>query len=142
PDVIEDHIRELCARFDVREIAFDPYDARMTMQRLHDDGLPAVEMRQNITTMGPAIADLERVVNGRALRHCGHPLLRHHFDSVVASRNDTGLVRMHKGKKTDRIDGAVATAMAVSRASLNDNSKSFLEMDPDEFDALGFGRAA
>jgi phage terminase large subunit-like protein len=142
PDVIEDHIRELCARFDVREIAFDPYDARMTMQRLHDDGLPAVEMRQNITTMGPAIADLERVVNGRALRHCGHPVLRHHFDSVVASRNDTGLVRMHKGKKTDRIDGAVATAMAVSRASLNDNSKSFLEMDPDEFDALGFGRAA
>lgn len=142
PDVIEDHIRELCATYDVREIAFDPYDARMTMQRLHDDGLPAVEFRQNITTMGPAIADLERVVNGKSLRHDGHPILRHHFDSVVASRNDTGLVRMHKGKKTDRIDGAVATAMAVSRASLNDNSKSFLELDDDEFDALGFGKAA
>lgn len=132
PEVIEDHIRELCARFDVREIAFDPYDARMTMQRLHDDGLPAVEMRQNITTMGPAIADLERVVNGRALRHSGHPVLRHHFDSVVASRNDTGLVRMHKGRKTDRIDGAVAAAMAVSRASLNDNTPSLFERDPDE----------
>lgn len=142
PEVIEDHIRELCATYDVREIAFDPYDARMTMQHLHDDGLPAIEFRQNITTMGPAIADLERVVNGRALRHDGHPVLRHHFDSVVASRNDTGLVRMHKGKKTDRIDGAVATAMAVSRASLNDNSKSFLELDDDEFDALGFGKAA
>lgn len=136
PDVIEDHVRELCARFDVREIAFDPYDARMTMQRLHDDGLPAVEMRQNITTMGPAIADLERVVNGRALRHDGHPVLRHHFDSVVASRNDTGLVRMHKAKKTDRIDGAVATAMAVSRASLNDNTPSLNERDPDEYAAL------
>lgn len=142
PDVIEDHIRELCATYDVREIAFDPYDARMTMQRLHDDGLPAIEFRQNITTMGPAIADLERVVNGKSLRHDGHPILRHHFDSVVASRNDTGLVRMHKSKKTDRIDGAVATAMAVSRASLNDNSKSFLELDDDEFDALGFGKAA
>src|SRR5690606_15420694 len=55
PDVIEDHIRELCATYDVREIAFDPYDARMTMQRLHDDGLPAREFRQNITSMGPAI---------------------------------------------------------------------------------------
>lgn len=62
PDVIEDHVHELCARFDVREIAFDPYYARMTTQHLHDDGLPAVEMRQNITTMEPVIADLERVV--------------------------------------------------------------------------------
>lgn len=142
PEVIEDHIRELCATYDVREIAFDPHLAHMTMQHLHDDGLPVREFRQNITTMGPAIADLERVVNGKSLRHNGHPILRHHFDSVVASRNDTGLVRMHKGKKTDRIDGAVAAAMAVSRASLNDNSKSFLELDDDEFDALGFGKAA
>ena len=136
PEEVEKHIRELCARFDVREIAFDPHLARMTMQRLHDDGLPAIEFRQGPLTMGPAIGVLERVVNGRALRHDGHPVLRHHFDSVVASRNDTGLVRMHKGKKTDRIDGAVAAVMAVSRAAANDNRKSFLDMDPDELDRL------
>jgi len=41
-----------------------------------------------------------------------------------------------KGKQTDRIDGAIATAMAVSRASLNDNRKSFLDMDPDEIDQI------
>ncbi|MFC5844419.1 terminase large subunit [Aminobacter ciceronei] len=136
PTEVEQHIRELCATFDVREVAFDPHLARMTMQRLHDDGLPAVEMRQGPLTMGPAIGTLERVVNGRALQHGGHPVLRHHFDSVVASRNDTGLVRMHKGKKTDRIDGAVAAVMAVSRAAANDNRKSFLDLDPDEFDRL------
>lgn len=136
PEAVEAHIRELCATYDVREIAFDPHLARMTMQRLHNDGLPAVEMRQGPLTMGPAIGILERVVNGRALRHSGHPVLRHHFDSVVASRNDTGLVRMHKGKKTDRIDGAVAAVMAVARAAANDNRKSFLDMDPDELDRL------
>jgi len=132
PGTVEDHIRELCARFDVRQIAFDPHLARTTMQRLYDDGLPAVDMRQNITTMGPAIGTLERFVNGRLLRHGGHPVLRHHFDSVVASRNDTGLVRMHKGKKTDRIDGAVAAAMAVARAADNDNRRSIHDMDPEE----------
>lgn len=137
PEEVEKHIREICAANDnVQEIAFDPHLARMTMQRLYDDGLPAVEMRQGPLTMGPAIGVLERVVNGRALRHNGHPVLRHHFDSVVASRNDTGLVRMHKGKKTDRIDGAVAAVMAVARAAANDNRKSFLDMDPDEFDRL------
>jgi phage terminase large subunit-like protein len=141
PTEVEKHIRELCATYDVREIAFDPHLARMTMQRLHDDGLPAIEFRQGPLTMGPAIGTLERVVNGRALRHGGHPVLRHHFDSVVASRNDTGLVRLHKGKKTDRIDGAVAAVMAVSRAATNDNRKSFLDMDPDELDRL-FAEAA
>lgn len=142
PEEVEKHIRELCARFDVREIAFDPHLARMTMQRLHDDGLPAVEMRQGPLTMGPAIGVLERVVNGRALRHGGHPVLRHHFDSVVASRNDTGLVRMHKGRKTDRIDGAVAAVMAVARAAANDNRKSIFDMDDDDFHRLTAAEAA
>ncbi|MBN9437035.1 terminase TerL endonuclease subunit [Bosea sp. (in: a-proteobacteria)] len=136
PETVEANIRELCARFNVQEIAFDPHFARMTMQRLHDDGLPAVEMRQGPLTMGPAIGTLERFVNGRLLRHSGHPVLRHHFDSVVASRNDTGLIRMHKGKKTDRIDGAVAAAMAVARAAMNDNRRSIFDLDDDEFDRL------
>lgn len=126
PQAVEDQIRELCATFNVQEIAFDPHLARMTMQRLYNDGLPAIEFRQGLITMGPAIGTLERVVNGRNLRHAGHPILRHHFDSVVASRNDTGLVRMHKGKKTDRIDGAVAAAMAVSRATNGEQTDSFL----------------
>ncbi|MBB4067164.1 terminase large subunit [Gellertiella hungarica] len=136
PTAVEVQIKELCARFHVHEVAFDPHLARMTMQRLHDDGIPVVEMRQGPLTMGPAIGDLERVVNGRNIRHNGHPVLRHHFDSVVASRNDTGLVRMHKGKKTDRIDGAVAAAMAVSRAVAGQSNLSAYN-DPDS-DGLFF----
>lgn len=124
PEIVEDHLRELCARHDVQEMAFDPHLARQIMQHLHDEGLPVVELRQAPLSMGVAIGDLERTVNGQLIRHDGHPVLRHHFDSVVASRNDTGLVRMHKGKKTDRIDGAVATAMAVHRAVAGETNKS------------------
>ncbi|KAA8606025.1 terminase [Salipiger aestuarii] len=125
PDAVEEHLRELAARHDVREIAFDPHLARQIMQRLYDDGLPVIELRQAPLSMGVAIGDLERTVNGHSIRHDGHPVLRHHFDSVVASRNEsTGLVRMHKGRKTDRIDGAVAAAMAVHRAVVGESLKS------------------
>ncbi|QYM72681.1 phage terminase family protein [Pseudochrobactrum sp. Wa41.01b-1] len=75
-------------------------------------------------------------MNGRNIRHTGHPILRHHFDSVVASRSDMGLVRMHKGQKTDRIDGAVAAAMAVSRAAAGESFDSFL--DSDKFQDMNF----
>ncbi|MBK3745819.1 terminase large subunit [Paraburkholderia aspalathi] len=137
PQAVENQIREICARFNVQEVAFDPHLARMTMQRLYDEGIPTIEFRQGPLSMAPAIGTLERVVNGRNIRHSGHPVLRHHFDSVVASRNDTGLVRMHKGKKTDRIDGAVAAAMAVSRAVAGEQNGSFL--DTADFDDLWNG---
>ena len=124
-EVIEDELREFCARFDVREIAFDPHLARRMMQHLHDDGLPVVEFRQAPLTMGVAAGDLERTVNGRTIRHGGHAVLRNHCTNVVASRNETtGLVRMHKGRKTDRIDGAVACAMAGARALAGESTGS------------------
>ncbi|MEX0408554.1 terminase TerL endonuclease subunit [Aquibium sp. LZ166] len=130
PEMIETHLRELCATYSVSEILFDPHLARMTMQRLAADGFPAIEFRQGPLTLGPAIGHLERTVNGRRIRHDGHPILRHHIDSVVATRGDTGLVRMHKATRFDRIDGAVAAAMAVGRAiAANDNARSIYDTD-------------
>lgn len=137
PDIVEDHLRELCATFSVQEMAFDPHLARRIMQNLCDSGLPVVELRQAPLSMGVAIGDLERTVNGRLIRHDGHPVLRHHFDSVVASRNDTGLTRMHKGKKTDRIDGAVAAAMAVHRACYAEERGSIYD-DPEAAGLFNF----
>src|SRR5690606_17318693 len=74
--MVEDEIRNLCATYSVEEIGFDPHLATRIMQRLFDDGLPVVEVRQGPLTMGAAGADLERVVNGRLVRHDGHPVLR------------------------------------------------------------------
>lgn len=114
---VEDTIRELCERFQVQEIAFDPYLARNMMMNLADDGLPAVEMRQNWATMAPAVKELERAIIGRRLTHGGHPVLRWNVDNVAVHTDTAGNRIFHKGKSRDRIDGAVAAAMAISRAA-------------------------
>lgn len=122
---VEDHIRELCATYDVQEVAFDPHLARITMQNLQDDGLPVLSFPQRPLTMGVAAGDLERIVTGRAIRHNGDPVQRQHFENVVTSRNPTtGLIRLHKARSNSRIDAAVASAMAVSRAVAGHNTKS------------------
>lgn len=121
---VEDHIRELCARFDVREIAFDPHMARRMIARLHDDGLPAVEMRQGWVTMAPAVRELERAIVGRRFRHGGHPVLRWNFANIAVQVDKAGNKAFHKGKSTDRIDGAVAAAMAVGRAAQGESNRS------------------
>jgi phage terminase large subunit-like protein len=117
---VEDAIRELCKRFDVQEIAFDPHLARNTLNNLLEDGYPAVEMRQGWVTMAPAIKELERAILGRRFRHGGNPVLRWNFDNVAVDTDKAGNRMFHKGKSKDRIDGAVACAMAVSRASFRD----------------------
>lgn len=126
---VEDTIRDLCARFDVREIAFDPFLARNTLNNLLEDGYPAVEMRQGWVSMAPAIKELERAIIGRRFRHGGNPILRWNFDNVALDLRKTDTPTFHKGKSRDRIDGAVACAMAVARAQAGDGSRSLLD-DP------------
>ncbi|MEC4590564.1 terminase TerL endonuclease subunit [Nitrospirillum amazonense] len=121
---VEDCIRDLVDRFDVREIAFDPYLGQQMMAALGEDGLPVVAVRQGALTMGPAIRDLEHAIVGGRLAHGGHPILRWNFANVVVETDKAGLKAFNKGKARDRIDGAVACAMAVSRAMAGDSGRS------------------
>jgi phage terminase large subunit-like protein len=121
---VEACIRDLCNRFDVQEIAFDPHLARNTMNALLEDGFPAVEMRQGWISMAPAVKELERAIIGRKFRHGGHPVLRWNFENIAVETDKAGNKSFHKGKSRDRIDGAVASAMAVARAASGDNSGS------------------
>jgi phage terminase large subunit-like protein len=136
--VVEDVVRQAAKDFDVREIAFDPKYGQQTMQSLAADGLPVVQFPQNWATMVPAVATLERAIIGRKFRHGGNPVLRWNFENVAVGRDSAGNRFMHKGKSKDRIDGAVACAMAVSRASMGDRSASIFDVPDDQFDASRF----
>jgi phage terminase large subunit-like protein len=122
---VEAVVRDLCERFEVREIAFDPYMARNTLNNLLEDGLPAVEMRQGWVTMAPAVKELERAILGRRFTHGGHPVLRWCFDNIAVQKDSAGNLFFHKGKSRDRIDGAVACAMAVGRASFGEGGSIY-----------------
>ena len=121
---VEDRIREICDRFPVREVAFDPHLARNTLNNLLEDGYPCVEMRQGWITMAPAIKELERAIVGKQFQHGGHPVLRWNFENIQAETDKAGNIAFHKGKARDKIDGAVACAMAVARASTGNDMNS------------------
>ncbi len=128
---VEGVIRDLCERFRVEEIAFDPHMARNMMANLLDDGLPAVEMRQGWVTMAPAVKELERAIVGQRFTHGGHPVLRWNFENIAVHTDQAGNRMFHKGKSRDRIDGAVAAAMAVSRAQAGEGGSIY---EADDFD--------
>jgi len=88
-----------------------------------------VPMRQGFQTMAPALRELERLVLGRRLAHGGHPVLRWMAGNVAVKLDPAGNAKPDKSAAADRIDGIVALAMAVGRASLAAGAR---EVDPDE----------
>lgn len=128
--MVADKVRELCARFTVLQIAFDPARAALVMSELLDEGLPVTRFDQSWRMMVPAVDALERAILGGTFRHDGNPVLRWNFENIATVRDRNDNVTFHKGKSTDRIDGAVATAMAVSLATTGDTGRSIYD-DPD-----------
>ncbi len=127
---VEAHIRDLCERFAVQEIAFDPAYAQAVMAPLTADGFPTATMRQGWITMAPAVKELERAILAGRFRHGGNPVLRWNFDNIAVETDKAGNRTFHKGKSKDRIDGAQAAAMAVARCAASENVSIY---DSDEW---------
>jgi len=51
-------------------------------------------------------------------------VLRWNFENIAVETDKAGNKSFHKGKSGDRIDGAVASALAVARAASGDSSNS------------------
>ncbi|WP_394032244.1 terminase large subunit [Xanthobacter autotrophicus] len=126
---VEARIRELCGRFRVQEIAFDKAYAQPVMGPLNDDGLPVAILQLGWVTQSPALNELERAIVSHRFRHGGHPVLRWCFENVAIQTDPAGNRIMHKGKSRDRIDGAFATWMAISRAAAGDTGGSAFKSD-------------
>ncbi|MEP6697369.1 MAG: terminase TerL endonuclease subunit [Pseudonocardiales bacterium] len=115
---VEEAVRQACRRWDVREIAADPFRWTRTLQALDAERLPVVEFPQSPQRMTPATTALFEAVVNRQVTHSGDPrLARHVADAVV--KEDARGTRLAKGTITRRIDLAVAVVMAYDRARQN-----------------------
>jgi phage terminase large subunit-like protein len=134
---VADYIRGLAERFDVREIGFDVAYAQAVMAPLNEEGFPVVTIRQGWITQSPALNTLEAAIVGGKFRHGGHPILRWNFSNVAIHKDTNDNRIIHKGKSTDRIDGASATWMAVSRAAAGESNRSLYD-HPEAVDLLSW----
>jgi len=114
----------LCEFYEVRQIGFDRAYAQPIMAPLVENHFPVVTMQLGWITQSPAIGKLERAIVSDKFRHGGHPVLLWCFENVAIHTDTAGNRTMHKGKSTDRIDGAFATWMALELASVGIDQRS------------------
>ncbi len=119
---IRARLNELGERFDIREIAFDPWNATQLATQLgEEDGFEMVKFRQGYVSMSEPSKALERLYLSGNLRHDGHPVLRTHMKNACIRTDPAGNIKPDKEKSTERIDGAVGTIMALGIALVHQN---------------------
>lgn len=113
---IEKFIEKLGERFNIREIAFDRWGAVQMVQNLEGMGFTVVPFGQGFKDMSPPTKELMKLVLEQKIAHGGHPVLRWNMDNIFIRTDPAGNIKADKEKSTEKIDGAVATIMALDRA--------------------------
>lgn len=113
---IKQFIERLGERFNIREIAFDRWGAVQMVQNLEGMGFTVVPFGQGFKDMSPPTKELMKLVLEQKIAHGGHPVLRWNMDNIYIRTDPAGNIKADKEKSTEKIDGAVATIMALDRA--------------------------
>jgi phage terminase large subunit-like protein len=114
-DVIEASVLEDAKLFDLREVAYDPHQALQMAQHLTNHGLLMVEMRPTVANFNAPMKELEAAHASGRLHVQANPVLRWMASNVVAHRNAKDEVYPRKEQDANKIDGIVASLMAINR---------------------------
>jgi phage terminase large subunit-like protein len=122
-DLVRDHVLAWDQEFDLRIVAYDPWNATDLINRLEKkDGLVCVKMRQGFHTLSAPTKSLEAAILSRRIRHDGHPVLRWNMQNASTEGDAAGNVKLSKELSTERIDGAYALVMALDAMERNDHT--------------------
>jgi phage terminase large subunit-like protein len=132
-DAVIEHVKSLLKRFPLLkqgDIGYDPAFATSIGVRLRDGmGLKALEILQNYKHLSEACQVFEALVKAKRVIHGGHRLLRWNVENVAIKQDDAGRIRPVKPRKSaKRIDGVVATIMALSRILVMPEPKRRMRM--------------
>lgn len=115
-DFIREDILALRDRYNIRDVAVDPWNARQMATQLMASGLSVVEFRQGFASMSEPTKELLRLVVDGKLVHGGNEMLRWVAGNLQLEQDAAGNVKPSKAKSRERIDPLVAAIMGLGRA--------------------------
>jgi phage terminase large subunit-like protein len=118
-DYIESQINCDREKFDVRGLAYDPWNSSQLVNDLVAAGAPMVKTRQGLVTLSAPTKELQKVllsgtVEKPMFRHGGNPAVRWQADNFAVAMDDAGNVKPSKKLAGDKIDAIAAAINAMS----------------------------
>jgi Phage Terminase len=123
-DVIEQDIRDLCSRYAVQQIAYDPFLLGQMIRRLKtakSDGTLSLPVECVPFPQGAARLEADKnlldMITQRRIAHDGNRDLRKHLDNANSKRDsESRKLRIVKRMQSLKIDLAVCLSMGCARA--------------------------
>jgi phage terminase large subunit-like protein len=112
---IEADILEATTRFQVGEVAYDPWQATQLATRLQTQGARVVEFRQTVANFSEPTKQLDALMRSGKIVHDGNSVLAWMIGNVVGHYDAKENVYPRKERPENKIDGAVALIMAIGR---------------------------
>lgn len=116
---IEKFIERLGETYHIREIAYDRWNATQMVQNLEDMGFTMVPFGQGFKDMSPPSKELFKLLMEGNINHGGNPVLKWMAGNVVMRQDPAGNIKPDKEKSVEKIDGIVASIMALDRCIRN-----------------------
>jgi phage terminase large subunit-like protein len=116
---IMDDLADDFTRYDVKEVAFDPYNALKIANPLRKRGIPEaklIQFPQTVAMMSPAAEGMMKRVRSGEVKHDGCPVLTWAMSNVVGHYDAKDNVYPKKERPENKIDPAIAAIMACARA--------------------------
>lgn len=122
-DAVLEQVLKDCERYDVREIAVDPWNSTQFFNNLQKNGIDVkrlVIFKQSIEFFHePTKKLIEELIPTRRIAHLANPVLRSHAANLTLKEDVSGNLRPAKNRQRGKVDGMFGVIMALGRSIAN-----------------------
>jgi phage terminase large subunit-like protein len=127
-DLLDDHLN-----YQLKEVAYDQFNAVYIAQRLMAKDVSVVEVRMNVQHLSEPMKWIEVLVRSGRLHHANDPVLNWAMSNVTVKPDANENIFPRKDAIENKIDPAVALILAMSRA-IHFDEVGDLDDDSGDFD--------
>ncbi|MCI5096648.1 MAG: phage terminase family protein [Rhodobacteraceae bacterium] len=128
-DALITRLEWIRGKFDLQEVAYDPWGMKYMADKLEKRRFPMVEHRQGYASISNPMKRFEEKVAQNKIRHGGNPVLAWQVGNVHRDEDAAENVKPNKKKSTGRIDAAVAAIMALGRAEHGEQKRKARDIE-------------
>jgi phage terminase large subunit-like protein len=106
------HLVDLCKRYRVSVVNFDPRSAYVLANRLSEEGVKCERVPPSPRYFNPAMVEFRKALEEGRIKHDGSSWLKFCLANVRVQVNKYDEVYPVRKKSVDKIDGAISTLLA------------------------------
>lgn len=128
-NALQEWIAQDVRQYSVLSLAYDPMQATQMSQNLLGDGVPMVELAQNLKNMSEPMKQVQALIYTGRLHISDNPVMHWMASNVVCHTDAKENIYPRKEKVQNKIDGMVALIMAINQAIQLDVEHQYISVN-------------